>query len=270
MNLVADWTCSHCHTLFTNDSKDTPFQVDYINDTHLLCSNYDEQHYIKHKHSHPYLNEIYCSHCVYEMNGLKIKFSKEQDYTFEQNGMTCWNMDKMDNYKRECGLCCHCKTLQTLPSLFNTSSKLNEFMLLWSPYLCSLAFPNAMKCKVYILNYPSKFYFESNEPLILCQSCFEKEEWIEVNGPIVCQFCNQSYARWVNHWYYRPVNISLFCCAHQPIDEDCIYDGIIDPESFQWHEKPLGFDSTRPFCNQCLTQFVNCHIIESEWEIKID
>lgn len=52
------------------------------------------------------------------------------------------------------------------------------------------------------------------------------------------------------------------CCVHTPsFDQNIIYDGIIDPEEYQWINQPVNYDITKPFCLPCLDQFIKNGII---------
>lgn len=267
MNLVPEfWTCQNCHTQYT-DKKDIPFQVDYINDTHFLCSSYFEQWYVKKFNNNgPQLNECYCRQCLIQQEGnIKMIFDKEPEYTFQQNGFTCWNIEMLDDYKRGCGVCCGCQVPQILPSQLKVNH-INQVMLLWSPYLCTLSFPDAMTPKVYTLSEQSQFFNTHDKPLILCINCFNQEKWIPYKDPIRCQFCHHSSPRWINSYDCKPKYLGISVCCHQHIEEGVIYDGIIDPLSYSWINKPNHFDETKPFCEDCLQQFVNDKILECDWE----
>src|ERR1044071_6251429 len=114
MKIVDDyWTCQHCQTNYT-DEKDWPFQVDYINDEHMLVSTYYKQRLIT--TTNVVLNDCLCLQCVDQLTILSNDFEPEPQYTFEQNGYTCWNMEKLNQYKRNLNPFILCQKPHTMSS----------------------------------------------------------------------------------------------------------------------------------------------------------
>jgi hypothetical protein len=171
---------------------------------------------------------------------------------------------KLNNFRRDYK-CVGCHKELILSSIL--SLNFQNIMLLWSPYLCSLAFHDFDKPKVYTLETPSIFYHESDKPLVLCESCFSKENWIPSPGPITCQFCKKTYSRAVNMYDYMPKNFALNCNVHMQMDEedgDVILDGFIDPEYYEWIKQPSDYDVMKPFCLGCLHQFIEDSIVKRD------
>lgn len=251
---VEKWTCVNCQIIYTHK----PLQVDYIDDKQILVSNYYDQYLISNSGNKILLNDCYCYDCAEGLTILQNKFEAEPTYTFEQNGYTCWDMDKLNNYKRECPSCIGCNKSIIIPSLLTPNQSPN-FMILWTSHLCSLAFHDFDRKKCYILDTRSKYY--AGKLATLCDDCFKQEDWKECPDPVICQFCHTTYCRAINHYDNNPVYYALSCCVHTNKDDGYIYDGVIDPEEYRWISKPEYYDVTKPFCLSCLEQFVKDGII---------
>jgi hypothetical protein len=256
--ITKQWICVNCDTVYV-DKNDKPLQIDYIDDKIVLLSNYYDQYLINKQNDIIKINDCYCLSCINKFVILKNTFEPEPEYTFEQNGYICWDIEKRNTYKRECGVCSGCQTAIEIPSLLLNRTK--NFMILWSPQLCSLAFHDFDIAKVYTLDGSSKYYQDNNKPLMLCEDCFKQEDWIKHSGSIICQFCQNTYCRAVNRYDDKPIHFALECCVHTNQDDGYIYDGLIDPELYQWVNQPINYDKTKFFCLSCLQQFIDNNII---------
>lgn len=181
--VIGQWDCVNCKTCH---KEEKPLQVDYVDDQFVLLSNYYDQFLIK-KTSDTSLNDCYCYTCANLLIVKQNKFAPEPQYTFEQNGLTCWDVDLLKDYKRECGSCIGCQTEQTIPSQLS-NIKIKDFMILWTENLCSLAFHDFDLPKVYTLLNSSKFYQDSDKSLVLCNDCFRKEDWQNLLIQLIANF----------------------------------------------------------------------------------
>lgn len=256
------WECFSCKEKQIRGSFF--LQVDAVEKDKILLSNYYEQRFLKYIGDKPPLNASYCQKCVDQMPGLQNQFEKEiNNYTFEMNGKTCWNMDKQKSYVRECGSCDGCNAQLTLRSLYIENK---YFFLLWSPHLASSCFPDPGVTQVWKLENPSKFYTQKDKPLFICSDCFKKEEWKPRDGPITCPLCDKKYNRWIFHHAMDPVKEGSGCYCH--VYQDSIMDSYIDPEEYEWvsEKRPENFDSNKPFCYKCLDKLVQDGFLQSTWE----
>jgi hypothetical protein len=90
MDIVTkDWTCVHCHKIYA-DKIDRPLQIDYIDNTHVLVSNYTDQKLIAKPDYSIMLNACYCYPCVNVLTVMSSNFESEPKYTFGQEGYICW------------------------------------------------------------------------------------------------------------------------------------------------------------------------------------
>lgn len=264
------WSCINCKILYIS-KENNPYQVDYIDDQHILVSTYYNQHLLKNNNNQVTLNDCFCSKCVDDITELKYDIEPEPEYTFESSGVTCWDINKLDHYKRDCSDCSQCQNQITLLSLLSidlNSHHDKNFIIIWTPHLCSLAFHDFNIKKVYTSTIPFNWL---QYPSILCQSCFNQQEWNATSGPILCQFCDQTYCRCINQFSHYPSQFSLSCGVHLPDDDKYIYDGlIIEPKLYKWIKCPPLFDDTKPFCLECLTKFVKEGIITNVFDHSDD
>lgn len=244
---VKEWNCSICQT-----SEGKPLQVDYIDEQYILISNYYDQYLLPTQKVS--LNDCICYSCADKLLVKQHKFEPEPNYTFEQNGLTCWNIDRLNAYQREI-ICSGCRTSQNLSSLLSNCK--NEILyVIWTENLCSLAFHDFDLPKVYTLTTESKYKDT------ICEDCFKQENWKPCSKPIECQFCHRTYCRAINRYDDKPRKYALECAVHTNKNDGYIYDSIIDPEEYVWVKKPENYDQTKVFCLSCLEQFVKDNIIK--------
>lgn len=269
------WECYGCKTKQINSIKSVDkapfFQVDAVEDNYILLSNYYEQKLIKYEGNAPPINSPYCRSCVDDKPGLNNSFEPEiNNYTFEQNGKTCWDLEKCKLFTRDCGNCVSCGDKVILKSLFNNSQTKDHF-LIWSPYLASRCIPDPCSPQIWKSLSPSKFYIEGDHPTTVCSKCFQENNWLPYDGPIKCYLCDKSYQRWIFHFTVKPVKdgCGCYCHAYQEITDgkETIMDGYVDPEEYEWVDKARdNFDPNKPFCINCLTEFVNIGKLKSLFE----
>lgn len=267
------WECHGCKTIQLKpiDSNKAPFfQVDAIEGNNMLMSNFHEQRFVKYQGDPPPINVPYCRICVDKMPGSTSYFSPESSYTFEQTGKTCWNLDKVKSFTRDCGSCVSCGTTIILKNLFGCDHTKPYFFLVWSPHLASRSFPDPLNPQVWTSDSLSKLYKDDIKPSTICADCFKVESsWKASDGPVQCPLCNQKYQRWIFRWATGPANTGCGCYCHvypELVDgKEIIMDGYIDPEEYEWvsTDRPDNFDSTKPFCDKCLTKLVAKGLLKS-------
>lgn len=226
----------------------------------MLVSNYYEQRYVKYQGSTPLINAPYCRSCINNMSGSSVVIEPEPKFTYEQGGMTCWNLDAVTQFKRDCGTCVKCHKNITLDSrCSHVTNNQPYFFLIWSSHLASICIREQLESHVWHSNSPSNLYQSEIEPSRVCIPCFKSEQnWIPKDGPVECQLCNEKYQRAIYHWCKEPMKMGIGCECHVYLDTsneyDTIMDGFIDAEQFYWsnNTRPDNFDPQRPFCYKCL------------------
>lgn len=262
MDIEEFWNCIGCEKKFNIDidsDKALFFQVDIINNDHMLLSNFYEQKYVLVPDKIININDPYCRECVNNMNGLYIESIPEESYVFKQNGYDCVNIDKQDSYRRNCGPCACCDTDQIMKSVRTWDKDINVY-LLWTPELASMYFPETLKPKLYKCTTSLSII---DKPLVLCEKCFKTMNPIPLDGTISCAICHKLYQRDIYARATHPVMSGLDCECHIfPEDTNLIADGFIDPTFYHWTNEPLDINGY--FCNSCLHQLIKDNVIKEE------
>lgn len=260
MDEIKSWECFCCKEKQSNSDF---LQVDVIDGDNILLSSYYEQRFVKYEGNPPPINASYCINCANLMPGLKNRFEEDKtDYFFEQNGYTCWNVEKQEVFTRNCGNCVGCNKELILKGIFSLEP--NFFYILWSPYILSRSFPDAVLPQTWKLDSKSKFYIETKSPLFICDDCKKRESWVPCDGTIVCPLCENKYHRWIFHWAKCPVKEGSGCYCH--VYKDVVMDGYVDPIQHRWiGPKPEKFDDNKPFCYKCLDKLVKDKLLKSEY-----
>ena len=244
--------CVTCHT-----EPKKFYQVDYICDNAILVSNYYEQIMMMTTVITPSLNDVFCDQCLTEP--IKYyQFEKEGKYTFEQNGYTCWDVNKYQQYKNYIGDCVCCNEEIILNSLY--TRKNNNAYISWPNNIISQVFPDC-NTKVFTVKNLDKYG-------LLCVDCFKICNTEAYRGPIDCQLCHKDYDRWIFHHSREPVIVGSGCDCHYNKEDDCIYDGYIDPLPYQWVNKPRCFNNDKPFCQLCLQNLQKSGDIREDFEYE--
>jgi len=265
------WVCHGCSNKYIilnsgeNQHDTNFFQVDLIDGKYMLVSNYHQQRYVEiPPDHHPVINAPYCNKCVDVMNGLQVDFDPEPDYTFVQEGYTCVDIDRQENFKEHHGECVRCKKKNIRRSCFcwKPVDKNNEFYILWTSTLASRMFPCPLSTQVLKSSISHNDLYEMSKfPGYICYECLKDlDGWDRIAGPIYCPLCNCNFNRWIFHNTKHPVINGNGCYSHEIKINDKVYvaDSYIDPVFYTWNtkERPVGYSTDKPFCTTCLHKLI--------------
>lgn len=254
------WDCVVCKKSYPKGSKF--YQIDVIEDDILVSSYHDQALLRLLPNVKP--NDPICGNCVNLHAIHKYSFDREPNYLFEQEGYVCVSSES-DRYTRPLGQCCKCDeeiVLSGWTKMLNELNRQNTAFFIWNSNLASRCFPDPLLPQAYQLK---ELFHSATYPSIMCFDCFNVIKTTPIEGPIICHLCNKKYQRWIFHWAKKPIEKGADCYCFE--DDGVIYDSDVDPYTYQWITslRPENYDSTKPFCSNCLSCLISNAYIEPDF-----